>query len=100
MAASVRPPKLELGHAYVHISSSSSPDTITNAFMSNPHCRLKYMGPVGELKGEHIFEVSHAEGGSAMASAEKPVLDAIKTVVGVNAVKAMDVKPRAKRDEF
>jgi len=101
MAAPVKPPHLQPGHAYVHISSSASPDAISNALGSSDQCRLQYLGPVGELKGEHIFEIRHPDGQNGpMGGAEKPVLEAIKEVQGIREVNMMDVKQRAKRQEF
>lgn len=101
MSAALKPPKLEPGHSYVHVTSPSGPDAIANALQADQHCRLRYVGPVGELKGEHIFEVQHPDGtGRPMERAEQPILEAINRVEAVKGVKVMEVKLRAKRDEF
>jgi len=100
MSTPVQPPKLEPGRAYVHVSSHSSPDSISNALEATSHCRLQYIGPVGELKGEHIFEVKQADGQGPIERTEQSILGAIKAVPGVKTVKTMEVKQRAKRDEL
>ncbi len=98
MSGPAKPPKLEPGHSYVHVTSHFTPDAITNAISANPQYRLKYVGPVGELKGEHIFEVQDT--GGPIERAEKPVLDSIRQVEGVKGVKVVELKQRAKREEF
>ena len=107
MAAPVRPPKLDPDVAYVHISSLSPPSDITDAIRTKGQCHLSYIGPIGELKGEHIFEVRHRDRDRPLqrssvewAKDEKSVLEAVKGVEGVKGAKMLDVKQRAKRNEF
>ena len=101
MSAAVRPPILQPGSTYIHVTSSNSADAITNAMSTHADCRLKYMGPVGELKGEHIFEVQHVEEHRGpMERAEPSTLEAIRRLDGVKRVKVMDTRLRAKRGDL
>ncbi|WWD19679.1 hypothetical protein CI109_104141 [Kwoniella shandongensis] len=103
----VKPPKLEPEHVYLQISyASSEPPSSLPGGASSP-IQLKYVGPVGELKGEGIFEVITRDGGVVKRGediwqrGEKDVLQEVKKVEGVRSVKVMpELKQRAKRNEF
>jgi hypothetical protein len=96
-----KPPALLPGHSYIHITSSQAPQRIVDGSRPPDGLAITYVGPVGELDGEHIFEVTHA-GGGVVPRGELPsgVVDALKAVQGVKGAKVMEVKQRAKRDEF
>lgn len=103
MAQPRRPPNLDPNHIYIHITSPSSPSTISSAFISGDQS-LSYVGPVGELQGEHIFEVQRQ--GQAVkrdqqgsGEAGSTVVSALKEVEGVKGAKVLEVKQRAKRGE-
>ncbi|OCF44667.1 hypothetical protein I317_01554 [Kwoniella heveanensis CBS 569] len=110
--APVKPIKFEPNHIYLQVSfdpSSSSPSKPappTNIVHSS--LSAKYLGPVGELKGEGIYQVVQADDGSAVrrdaltwSEKEKEVVAAVKKSEGVKGVKVMpELKQRAKRDEF
>ena len=101
MAGPVKPVKLESGHTYVHVTSAQSPNAIMSSANAAGISQLKYVGPIGELDGEHIFEIIAGLGDLKSAErAEKPTLEAIKRIEGVKAVKSLEVKQRAKRGEF
>ncbi|OCF38077.1 hypothetical protein I316_00301 [Kwoniella heveanensis BCC8398] len=109
--APVKPIKFEPNHIYLQVSfnpssSSSNPVPPTNIVHSS--LSAKYLGPVGELKGEGIYQVVQADDGSAVrrdaltwSEKEKEVVAAVKKSEGVKGVKVMpELKQRAKRDEF
>ncbi|CAD6567242.1 MAG: hypothetical protein TREMPRED_003429 [Tremellales sp. Tagirdzhanova-0007] len=101
MSAPVKPPILEPGRAYVHITSSVSAEAVVKGMSNNADCRLRYMGPVGELGGEHIFEIQHVESQrGVMERVEPSTLEAIKRLDGVKQVNVMETKLRAKRDDL
>ena len=95
-------------HTYLHITSppQTQPQQITQSLISSS-VQLKYVGMVGELQGEHIYEVTRAgtsesvrRDGSFWLEVKDGVLGGLKGVQGVKAVKVMDTKQRVKRDEF
>ena len=96
-----KPPTLVPGHSYLHITSSHPPQRIVDGSRPPDGLELAYVGPVGELDGEHIFEVKRS-GGGVVPRGELPsaVVDALKAVEGVKGAKVLEVKQRAKRDEF
>lgn len=97
-----KPPTLLPGKAYIHITSPLPASSIQNS-LSHPQYRLDYVGPVGELEGEHIFQVI-ATGSNDIAERasipEGDLLKAVKEVNGVKGAKVLEKKQRAKRDEF
>ena len=97
-----KPVHIQPGLSYVHISTSKSPLDISSALASNPEYKLHYLGPVGELEGEHIFEVQNAQSEVVRRDqlGEKEVLHIVKAVDGVKGAKVLETKQRAKRDEF
>jgi hypothetical protein len=108
MSAPAKPLSLNPQTAYIHITSSQSPSTLAQAFdQRNSQYKLQYLGPVGELQGEHVFEVRQAGSGSILErgsalwkEGEIGILSAVKGVEGVKGAKVLDVKQRTKRDEF
>ncbi|KAK1921955.1 hypothetical protein DB88DRAFT_375357 [Papiliotrema laurentii] len=101
MSTAKKPVAMQPGLAYIHVTSAQPPSTITSALSAHSQYHLEYLGPVGELEGEHIFQVQRPDGGVVPRS-ELPedVLSAIKTVQGVKGAKVLETKQRAKRDEF
>jgi len=107
MAAPAKPPKLEDDHTYIHITSHSDASSLQNAISS--HVGLQaiqpvYLGPVGELKGEYIFELKHAGGeepvkrsGEFWMENQVGLVKELKSLQGVKGAKLMEVKQRAKR---
>jgi len=102
MSAPVKPVKLEQDSSYIHISSSQTPQAIQQqAAAQNVH--LEHKGPIGELEGEHIFEILDTrrravsrdteEGKTAVDSA----VDALKGEEGVKDAKVMETRQRTKR---
>ena len=97
----VAPPVLQPGLSYLHITSSNDPQAITQSFATDSNFKISYLGPVGELKGEYIFQVEHAAGGTVKRD-ELPsdIVASVKSVDGVRGAKVLETKQRAKRDEF
>lgn len=101
MATPSKPPALLPGLSYLHVTSSQPPQTIQDSFTPSSF-RLHYVGKVGELEGEHIFEVRHPAGTEVIPRDQLPgdVVSAVKGIEGVKGVKILETKQRAKRDEF
>lgn len=103
MAQPQKPPNLDPNHVYIHITSPSSPSTISDSLgAAHGDSSIRYVGPVGELSGEHIFEVQHQGaplkrdiGGGAGVGSQ--VVAALKGVDGVKGAKVLEVTQRAKR---
>jgi hypothetical protein len=102
MSAPVKPVKLEPSSSYIHITSSQNPQTIQQqAAQQNIH--IEHKGPVGELEGEHIFEVLNTgrEAVTRDTGEGKQVVDSAVTTLkgseGVKDAKVMETRQRAKR---
>lgn len=100
-----KPPKIEPSHVYLQISHS--PSQIPSTSLDNPPWRLKYVGQVGELEGEGIFEVVQIDGQpvkkdeNVWTQKEKILLEKVKNAVGVKSVTVLpEVRQRSKREEF
>lgn len=100
-----KPPKIEPSHVYLQISHS--PSQIPSTSLDNPPWRLKYVGQVGELEGEGIFEVVQIDGQpvkkdeNVWTQKEKVLLEKVKNAVGVKSVTVLpEVRQRSKREEF
>ena len=97
------PPAMQPGLSYIHVTSQQSPQDIS-ASVTSGDWNLNYLGPVGELDGEHIFEVRKSTGEvmkrDELAEGAGGVLDVVKGVQGVRGVKLLETKQRAKRNEF
>jgi hypothetical protein len=108
MSTPAKPVTLNPQLTYLHVTSPQPHSVLSETFsVKHPDYRLHYVGPVGELKGEHIFEVHQAQKAGAVErdsmewkNGGQEVLQAIKAVEGVKGVKVLEVKQRAKRDEF
>jgi hypothetical protein len=102
MAQPQKPPNLDPNHVYIHITSPASPSTIASSLKTSEDGGIRYVGPVGELSGEHIFEVLQKGGpvkrdvGGAEAVGSG-VVAALKGQEGVKGAKILEVKQRAKR---
>jgi hypothetical protein len=96
-----KPLTLLPGHSYIHITSPHPPQRLVEGSRPPDGLEISYVGPVGELDGEHIFEVKRP-GGQVVPRGELPngVVGALKAVEGVKGAKVLEVKQRAKRDEF
>ncbi|GFZ48755.1 hypothetical protein JCM24511_06504 [Saitozyma sp. JCM 24511] len=112
--APAKPPALDPSNTYIHITSPSSPSSLssllTSALSALPSAggsgsTLRYIGPVGELRGEHIFEVVGPDGPVRRDSpfwreSQGGIMGSIKAAEGVKGAKVMEMKQRAKRDEL
>lgn len=108
MSAPIKPPQLDPNQTYLHITSPLSPTEITQQAQTRD-ITLTYIAPVGELKGEYIFELSpgslqpsleHGTDGSVSeASLERRdgVARDLRGVEGIKGAKVMEQKQRAKR---
>ncbi|WVR00142.1 hypothetical protein IAU59_007284 [Kwoniella sp. CBS 9459] len=110
--APVKPIKFEPNHIYLQVSfkpfdsSSNTPPPPSN--IAHSSLSANYLGPVGELNGEGIYQVVQTTDGSAVKrdttqwiGNERDIVDAVKRSQGVKEVKVMpELKQRAKRDEF
>ncbi|WVQ84649.1 hypothetical protein IAT38_006804 [Cryptococcus sp. DSM 104549] len=104
--APAKPLQLDPSKIYLHITHS--PPQIPPSTVSHSSCNLNYIGQVGELEGEGIFEVVKRDGGGAVRrgedlwrNGEKGLLEEVKQLEGVKGVKVVpEMKQRAKRDEF
>ncbi|ORX40514.1 hypothetical protein BD324DRAFT_611085 [Kockovaella imperatae] len=93
------PPTLLPGMAYIHVSTNE-PSAVTS--VKHQQWTLHHVGPVGELQGEHLFEVRQP-GGTVMERSgldEPALLQKIKDDTGLKGVKMVEMKQRVKRDEF
>ncbi|WVR07637.1 hypothetical protein IAU60_004679 [Kwoniella sp. DSM 27419] len=100
--APVKPVKLEPDHVYLQVSyASAQPPSLHHDSLD-----ARYVGPIGELKGEGIYQVVQKDGApvkrsESWHSAEKGLVDQVRRSDGVKAVKVMpELKQRQKRDEF
>jgi hypothetical protein len=105
MAQPARPPTLLPSHLYVHVTSPSPTPPTISSLPFYPDLAVQYVGPVGELKGEYIYEVTAAgeavkRDGELWRKDGVEVIRALKGVDGVKRVEVMEVRQRAKRDEF
>jgi hypothetical protein len=84
------PPALQPGLSYIHITSPQTPEQI-QASIPNKDWAIKYLGPVGELDGEHVFEVRKLSGEvlkrDELAEGAGGVVSVLKGVQGVKGVK-------------
>lgn len=103
MAGPAKPPNLDPNHVYIHVTSSESPSDIAASLRpSTPGNSVRYIGPVGELAGEHIFEL-HRDGSplkravAGSVSVGQGMVQDLKGVQGVKGAKVLEVKQRAKR---
>lgn len=100
-----KPPKIEPSHIYLQISHL--PSQIPSTALDNPPWQLKYVGQVGELEGEGIFEVVNSDGQpvkrdeSLWIQGQKALVEKVKDAQGVKSVKILpEVKQRTKREEY
>lgn len=98
MSAPIKPVKLEPNSSYIHITSSQTPEAIQQQAAQH-NVQLQHKGPVGELEGEHIFEILDA--GRRAVARDTGVVDsavtALKGSEGVKDAKVMETRQRAKR---
>ena len=98
-----KPPTLLPDRAYIHVSTSKPPESIAQSMSAHPEWNIHYLGPVGELQGEHLFEVRQAGQSSVVERStvqDGDVVSAVKEATGEKGVKMVEMKQRAKRDEF
>lgn len=97
------PPTVILpGHTYLHITSPLAPEALSASLASAP-LKLEYRGPVGELEGEHVYEVvggNDGLDGETWKRDGEHVLRSVRAVEGVKGAQELVAKQRAKRDEF
>jgi hypothetical protein len=102
MTAPAKPVQLLPTSTYIHISSNLDPKAIqSQAAAQSVH--IEHKGPVGELEGDHIFEVLD-EGRAPVASDSVVVRDVAESAVlklrgtdGVKTATVMETRQRAKR---
>ncbi|BEJ13544.1 hypothetical protein CspHIS471_0307180 [Cutaneotrichosporon sp. HIS471] len=87
------------GHTYIHITSRVAPEDISKSLADSP-VRLEYRGPVGELEGEHVFEVVGAAESDVWKRDHANVLQNMRKKDGIRSATVLEAKQRAKRDEF
>ncbi|EJT49944.1 hypothetical protein A1Q2_06782 [Trichosporon asahii var. asahii CBS 8904] len=96
------PAEIHPDRTYIHVTTND-PKAIAKS--PSPGVGLEYRGPVGELDGEHVFEVTSADGYLAPDSRQwkregPELLKEVKAIPGVQDVQPLTAKPRAKRDEL
>jgi hypothetical protein len=98
------PSNLEQGHTYLRITTATPSSLDLASFSGNAAPCIVYVGPVGELPDEHVFEVKTNDGqaidpaGQFWSSQGAGVVDGLKGK-GIKA-EVLAHKQRAKRDEF
>jgi hypothetical protein len=100
MSAPIKPVKLEPNSSYIHITSSQTPEVIQQQAAQH-NVQLQHKGPVGELEGEHIFEILDAGRRAVARDTDAGAVDsavtALKGSEGVKDAKVMETRQRAKR---
>jgi len=103
MAAPIKPVARDPDSVYIHITSASTPSQI-ELDAETRDVQLRYVGPVGELKGEHIFELCDGERrpvkkseGIKWKPCQDSAVSALKMVEGVQSAKVLETKQRVKR---
>jgi len=98
MSAPIKPVKLEPNSSYIHITSSQTPEAIQQQ-AAKQNVQLQHKGPVGELEGEHIFEI--LDTGRKAVARDTGVVDSAVTTLkgseGVKDAKVMETRQRVKR---
>lgn len=99
-----RPPTLHPEHTYVHVTSPQPPASLSNAITPglSGGTQLRYVGPVGELDGEHIFEVMRSNqplkrDTPDWTAVKDGLVKEVKAADGVKAAKILEQKQRMKR---
>ncbi|KLT45886.1 hypothetical protein CC85DRAFT_282036 [Cutaneotrichosporon oleaginosum] len=87
------------GHTYIHISSHIAPAELSERLSDSP-VKLEYRGPVGELEGEHVFEVVGAAESNEWKRDGEHVLRSLRERDGITGANVLEPKQRVKRDEF
>ncbi|GMK56558.1 hypothetical protein CspeluHIS016_0303980 [Cutaneotrichosporon spelunceum] len=87
------------GHTYIHITSHMAPEDLSRQLSDSP-VKLEYRGPVGELEGEHVFEVVGAADSDVWKRDSTNVIRNVREKDGVSGAAVLEAKQRAKRDEF
>ncbi|WWC91752.1 uncharacterized protein L201_006699 [Kwoniella dendrophila CBS 6074] len=100
----VKPIKLEPNQVYLHVSYSSTepPTKVTQDGL-----QAKFLGQIGELQGEGIYQIQSSQGipvkrdEESWTNKQNDFVDMMKRNEGIDNVKIMDEpKQRGKRDEF
>lgn len=105
MAAPAKPAHVDPSEITVHITSPSSASDLTHQLAQQPAqpLSLRYIGPVGELKGEHLFKVVTQEGEPVKrdegkwADEVQALLGDVRREQGVKGAKVLEQQQRAKR---
>ncbi|TYJ54226.1 hypothetical protein B9479_005152 [Cryptococcus floricola] len=105
MSAPNKPLQLDPSQIYLQVSHSVSQPP-PNPITKTGH-QLRYVGQVGELEGEGVWQVIRPDGQVVKrgeedwTKGEKSVVEEVKKLQGVKGVKVMpEVKQRPKRSEF
>lgn len=97
------PPTLYPDRTYIAVSSRLDPETLS-AGLNLPDMQLTYRGPVGELDGEHIFEVERngpiAPDSPQWLEKRDSVVAGVKRAHGVTGVLPLGMRQREKRVEL
>lgn len=104
MSSTRKPLRLLPDRTYIHVTASNPPTSETQLptpSTGGESVTIKYLGPVGELQGEHVYEVQHATSGQPLsrddAQAVQAVTQAVKALDGVKGCKVLETQQRAKR---
>lgn len=87
---------------YVHLTTSLSPETIQREAASQ-NINIEHKGPIGELEGEHVFEILDARRISIAGDspngrdAVEIAVTRLKGTEGIKDAKVLEQKQRVKR---
>lgn len=102
MAAPKKPIQLLPYATYVHLTSSLPPQTIQQEAAAQ-NVVLEHKGPIGELEGEHVFEILDTRR-TSIAGDSPNGRDLVQTAVtrlkgteGIKDAKVLEQKQRTKR---
>ena len=102
MAAPKKPIQLLPYKSYVHLTSTLEPEKIQQRAAAQ-NINLVHTGPVGELEGEHVFEVltehrASIAGDSVTGRNQvESAVTSLKGTEGVKNAKILESRQRAKR---
>ncbi|WVQ74216.1 hypothetical protein IAR50_003810 [Cryptococcus sp. DSM 104548] len=105
MTAPNKPLHLDPSQIYIQVSHSVSPPPPNS--ISHAGHQLRYVGQIGELEGEGVWQVVRPDGQPVKrgeeywVKGEKSILEQVRQVEGVKGAEVMPgMKQRAKRSEF
>ena len=102
MSAPKKPIQLLPYKSYVHLTSTLAPEQILQQ-AATKNIELVHTGPIGELEGEHVFEVLTEHRASIAGDSitgrnqVETALSTLKGTEGVKNAKILESRQRAKR---